>query len=490
MEIPLAIINEAFILQKKAKVNPTLRKITRKLERYSVEELLFEIESHKTLSSLDRRLYPIFTTDGNDQHEIAGLIKVAHIYLDRFFTTGDLKCLVIFVYCNCYLKVDNNKFGAGKRRFKGKNKLVNNLQELIQKFKIKIELVPDAGYYERKLTQHAKVGFVENDLKKVYDFVLATERGGRGFHFNYLVENLLYFYFQFDRNAFIKQINRLSDPVTIVFYFQSFPRQALLTLLGHPRLTNSWVIFEIIRLLTDRPDKKNQYNKRDIKTVGQSLNILYLHNRNFYIKAIDFLHRSTLFNLALGDQMVNLNDEDITALFSTWLPFSKYDHTLEARNFLLKQMALRLTSDQYKIALNAAFNRWKTLYDEILFNDEEYINNLFQTDFANFVIHFYSEGQEQPLVKEIKILLTRLAWIDSEWSPNASHQIKIFNLYFSYFFLLSYAYNNKNLNVIEVEDLLTQLIENAILSKHIANKAYFTNLAIARNNILPLYVEI
>jgi hypothetical protein len=482
MEIPLNIIKDALSIYQGAKGNDDLRKIGKKLERYSLDDLLLKSEEKKVLHQLSSQLHRIFITGSYEPSKLAALIKVASNYLKRYLSSGDLKLLVIFIYFNSYLKIDNNLFRIGKTNFKGKRKLVEVLKELIKKVDIKINFRPDAGYYEKNLLQDAKNGFMENDIERVYSFIESVERG-MGFHFNYLLENLLLFYSQFDKRVFIDQVNRLNDPVTIVFYFQSFPRNELLSLMRHKLLKNKWVIFELIRLLVNYSSKDQKNSLREVSACSICLNKLYKFDKSFYSQAVEFLNRSNLFNASLGKQASNLDQNDTVALISKWIPLSKYDRNLVARTKLLDALMINLTSDQYHIVLQTAFFCWKELYDKISTDDNEYINDLFKTDYANFVVEYYILNSESIIIEEMGRLLNIMTWIESEWSINESHQVKLFHLYFSHLYLISHAYKNKGLKDSGIEVLLRIFEDNMKRPIHISDKCYREYLPIIINNV-------
>jgi hypothetical protein len=483
MEISEKEAIKAIKLSCTAPANTALEMIANKLEMYSVGDLLFKNEDKQDLYELSHQLHGLFARESNELPSVASLVNVALKYFEQFINSGDLKALVIFVNINCYLKINNSLFWKEKARFKGKKECSNVLAKLIGKLKIKIDIKIDASYYEKSLKEKAVEGFVKNDINQVYDFVLALERGGRGFHINFLLENLLYFYFQFDQNAFVAQLNALKSTEEVMFYLQSFPKTAILILMRDPNLKNHWVIFELMRQLVKQLGNKDLLDKKNIAALSNCLNNLYFTDKSFYSQAVGFLHQNSLFNAALGKQAMNLAEDDIKALFTEWLPISKYDHNLDARTVLLNALDRHLSDNLKALTLRCVFDRWKSLFNNLLDNNDEYINDLFETDFANFVILYYSEGSVNAVLDLMKGLLVKLAWINSEWSSSESHQVKIFHLYFSHLYLLSFAYKNKKLKDGEVSTLLTTLSENTNLPSRITSDHYFNHLSTVLYNV-------
>ncbi|WDF79763.1 hypothetical protein PQ469_07040 [Mucilaginibacter sp. KACC 22773] len=479
MEIEVTLIKKAFSLVG-IFVNNDLDKLLLELSNYDVEQLLFNRENNPALGRLAQQLSSttMNAMSGHEYHKLASVIVTIKPFLDRFILGGDISALVIFVMVNSYFKIDLKYFLQGMSFPKTtKDQRITQVQKILSAVNMSVSVRANGSYYEKELERVANQGTKENSVKKIYDFVLAIERGGQGFHFNFYLENLVFFLFQLNVKAFIFRLNNLKLIEEYIFYLQSFPERALVILAKKSeQLSNPWVIFELTRQLLKKYRMDDEPAIKGRQAIALLLQQLYLRDEKIYHQAIPFFHSNSVFNVALGEQMQFLSEEDLIKVMKHSLPIDRYNSLLETRTKLLTSISLHTSDDQYQLVLNTARLRWQAEFDR-LFKSEEFLNDLFMTSYGNFIIHYYSEEKDVSKIKELlNLTLKKLVWIDSEWVKNESEQITRFYLYFSLLFLLSHAYKNKKLIDEEALKLFDKLKGNPPLSEYITNEKYFKYL--------------
>jgi hypothetical protein len=336
-------------------------------------------------------------------------------------------------------------------------KLSDNLIKVLETIKLETQLKPGAPYHEKELKATSVEGINEENIEKIYQLILSIERGGKGFHFNYLLENLIFFFFQFDTGQFVKHLDSLKHPETVVFYLQSFSENNLIEISNSYSQNNQWVHFELIRQIIDREGEDYDVNSSSIQSIIKSLESLHNHNIAIYKQAILFFHRSKFFNSALGYQMKDLTEDETREILNSIIPFDKYNNNLEQRTILLEEFSKGVSEDLYHKGLTTVFNRWKDLCTSITESEDSYQSDVLLTDYANFIVQYYTHLDKKEIINLINSSFNNLIWINSEWFINQSQQITKYHLYLTEVYFLSYAYKNKKISNPETLVLIDQL---------------------------------
>lgn len=488
MELQEELIIQAFKKIDDSPSNIELDKILNGLNEYKLEDLISNQENvslnlyyNKLHGITNKYLHGFFANYQTHISEFAGILSSARKFLVNAIDDGDVKSLLIFLTVNCYLKISISRFYGKKLNKKKKQKLSKNITTLLKALQIKIDVPIKASYYEHELKIKADEGFKEENIEKLYDFVLAVERGGRGFHFSFLLENIIAFLYQLDIKALVSQLNKLERPETNIFYLQSFLKIDLIEI-SKNEIENKWVLFELIRQIIDKEKRDADILIEDKSAIVICLQKLHLIAPAIYRQSIPFFHKSKLFNIALGKQICELENSEMLAAFKL-LPIDKYDHNLLARTGLLEELRVHADDSNYLQVLHTAHESWQNLFDSI-YKSDDFINNLFLTSHANFIIHYYNnEKDSEQLIELMVALLEKLIWINSEWFVSESQQIKAFYLYFSHAYLISFAFRNKQLKELRVPLLIDQLKASETFSLRKITNNGISHLDTIFNNI-------
>lgn len=464
MEIPKDIIEGALSQSFNSEFHAELNTVLVALKKSTAKDILNtekeeenRNEHNKIYAIINQALYS--TRLENDKKiELSQIIYTGRYYLQNAISNGNIKETLIFLSINCYLKFKLTDFLTEKVLEKS-NTIV--LSESILKFlsSIKFETLPvnNAPYYEGKMLQESAEAFTKEDIKNAYNLIEAIDRSGRGFHLNYLLENLIVFQYQLNYTYFLKAMTALSSLHSFVFYLQSLEEEKLIQLANELTLTNKWLNFELIRQILKK-GRKEDFGQIEIIAIENALIKIHLGNFNYFKQTVIYFHSSSLFNAALGKLLASLPESEIKEVMIECFTIDAYEIHFKARDFLLEYFTNNASEEKIKYILEIVFKRWESFFKEITATQDFYQNHLLYTDFANYIVLYYSKLSEDfPIIEDITDLINKIRYIDTEWAASANNQITKYHLYYSRLYLLSHAYKNKNLDSIDIRASFSEL---------------------------------
>ncbi len=447
------ILTQALAKSNSSSIHVELDTLLKKLESKTIEKFL-STEEDEEIWSIDNEIRNIVTeiihfnqNSENDKiDKVSKIIFSAKEYLHKGVSNGDVKAILLFLSVNCYLHIELEKLLPTNELESSYIKTISeNLIQVFKSIKLSTQTLPNTPYWEEEIMNESQKGFLENDISKTYRFIEAVEHGGRGFHFNFLLESLLLFLFHLNYSCFLNALSYLQSPSDFVFYFQSFKKEDLLKVANETSLSNKWTNFEIIRQISEKEHIEN-IDELEIVAIKNILDRIKLNDFNFFKQTAIYFHRSRLFNASLGVFLVSVNNTEMEEIISDF-PIDKYAFHIKTRDELLNHYAKTSSEDQLDLFLELTFNKWKRYFDNILRTEDFYQNSILLTDFANFVVHYHTrKTTDDVLVSSMENLIQKIKFIDSEWSNSSSQQLTKFHLYHSELYLLTYSYKYKKLN--------------------------------------------
>lgn len=447
------ILTQALAKSNSSSIHVELDTLLKKLESKTLEKFL-STEEDEEIWSIDNEIRNIVTeiihfnqNSENDKiDKVSQIIFSAKEYLHKGISNGDVKAILIFLSLNCYLHIELEKLLPTKELESSYTKTISEkLIQVLKNIKLSTQALPNAPYWEKEIMSESQKGFLENDISKTYRFIEAVELGGRGFHFNFLLESLLSFLFHLNYTCFLNAFSHLQSPTDFVFYFQSFKKEDLLKIANETSLSNKWTNFEIIRQIIEKEHKEN-IDELEIEAIKNILDRIKLNDFNFIKQTAIYFHRSRLFNASLGVFLASVNNTEMEEIISEF-SIDKYAFHIKTRDELLNHYAKPVSEEQLDLFLELIFKKWKRYFDNILTTEDFYQNSILLTDFANFVVHYHTrKTADNDLVSSMENLIQKIKFIDSEWSTSSSQQLTKFHLYHSELYLLTYSYKYKKLN--------------------------------------------
>lgn len=471
MEIPEMIFCKALQASHSSISHEVLNSHLQKLETKTIEEFLNR-EKDKDFVSIDNDIRQLVNesscfTSNNEQEKIeiiAKIIYTSRSYLQKGLINSDVRSILIFLSVNCYLQIDIGKYLSNEELDeKATIQVAEKILKILMSINLTTHVPSDAPYHEKKLFNESTEGFANNNIDKTYRMIVAIERNGRGFHFNFLLEHLLYFLVSTNFTCFVKVLLSLGNPTDFVFYLQSFKMDDLLKIANENTLTNEWLNFEIIRQIIEK-ELKDRFEEPEINAIQNTLLRIRNKNFDFFKQTVIYFNRSSLFNASIGELLISFNNTDLKEIFTGCLSIDKSNSLLHQRGILWEHFAKNSSEEQQFFLLTAVFEKWKHFLENIINSEDFYQNEILLTDYANYVVNYYTRiTEESELILLILNLNQKIQFIDSEWTISESKQLTKFHLYLSQFYLLSYAYRNKKLNDTLILNSFAELKRNTIL---------------------------
>jgi len=490
MEIPEMILTQALAKSNSSSIHVELDNLLMKLVSKTLEDLL-NSEKDEEIWSIDNDIRDIVTqtihfnqkSEDDKIEDVAQIIFSANEYLSKGVSNGDVKAILIFLSVNCYLHIELKNLLSTSELESGPTKMVSEkIIKVLKSITLSSQALPDAPYWEKEIMSESQKGFSENDISKTYRFIESVERGGRGFHFNFLLGSLLSFLFHLNYTYFLNALSHLQSPTDFVFYFQSFKKKDLLKIANESSLSNKWINFELIRQIIEKENKET-IDESEIEGIKNILCRIKLNDFDFLKQTAIYFHRSRLFNASLGVFLVSVNNVEMEEIISDF-SIDKYAFHIKTRDELLNHYAKSVSEEQLDLFLELIFNKWKRYFDNILTTEDFYQNSILLTDFANYVVHYHTRKTAyNDLISSMENLIEKIKFIDSEWSTSSSQQLTKLHLYYSKLYLLTYAYKDKKLNNPKMLTNYESIINDKVQRSRYVSDETEQLLEIGKNNI-------
>lgn len=484
------ILTQALAKSNSSSIHIELDDLLKKLESKTLEKIL-SAEEDEEIWSIDNEIRNILTdtihynqkSEGDKIDKVAQIIFSAKENLRKGISNGDVKAILIFLSVNCYLHIELEKLLSTNELESGYTKTISEkIIQVLKSIKLSTQALPNAPYWEKEIMSESQKGFLENDISETYRFIESVEHGGRGFHFNFLLESLLLFLFHLNYTCFLDALPHLQSPTDFVFYFQSFKKEDLLKVANESSLSNKWLNFELIRQIIEK-EHKETIDELEIEAVKNVLDRIKLNSFNFLKQTAIYFHRSRLFNAALGILLTSVNNAQMEEIISDF-SIDKYAFHIETRDELLNHYAKTVSEVQLDLFLELIFNKWKRYFDNILTTEDFYQNSILLTDFANFVVYYHTrKTADNDLISSMENLIEKIKFIDSEWLTSSSQQLTKFHLYHSELYLLTYAYKYKKLNNPQMLMNYESIINNKVQRSRYASDETEQLFEIGKKNI-------
>ncbi|MBI5806277.1 hypothetical protein HZA73_09545 [candidate division TA06 bacterium] len=473
MEIPEAIKSKSLQVSCSSSGHDELNRLLQALATKDIEDII-NGEKKEDIRALNHKIYQVCFNAVNPGHktekeiieETAQLIFTESYYLKKAIAAADIKSVLIFLVVNSFLNIETNYLLSEQELSETcLQPLTHSILELLIGFKFEIQALPDAPYHEKKMMIEAEEGYTNNNIKRTYQLIEAIEAGGRGFHFNYLLENLIVLFARLNIQYFLKVLSALNHPQSFIFYLQNIGKDELLQLANKSTLNNKWLNFELIRQILKRK-KKDCFDDSECLTVKNTLDRICSSDFKYFKQAIQYFNMDELLNASLGELLPQLTDSQISEIIYECFEIDKNANNHKARNLLLEHFTPIASEQQFKLLLTINFVKWEAFINSLLVSDDAFQNEILFTDFCDFIVAYYtSYVSDDDILLQMKDLINKIMFIDSEWSISKSNQMTKYYLYYSKLYLLSYAYRNKKLRDVHIVNQFAELNNNGIHSQ-------------------------
>lgn len=484
MEISKIILSRALKESRTTSKHKLVDDLLQKLKAKGLEDII-NGDKIEEISKIDFEIRNIIFTDTNlkcstDEEridEFAKIIYTQNNYLKEGILNSDIKSILIFLSVNCYFKIEIRDLLIELNLSEGDfSPLLDKIVQLLRNIKLETFIPSNAPYHEKKLMEEFKEGFTTNNIKSTYNLIEAIERSGRGFQFNYLLEQLISFLFQLDPKCFINLLSTLEQITSFIYYLKNIEPDDLLLLANDSTLKSKWLNFELIRQIIAYHEKiSNEQDK--YMALKSALKKIYNYDFEYLKQTIKYFHSVPLFNGVLGEVITSFKNSEIEEIVNECFEIDQYSYNIVARDELLLHFEAKSTLDQYTFFLNIVFRKWETFFIS-LFNSKDFYNDkLLLTDFINFIINYYTtQAPDDDIIQQMNYLIKKIKYLDTEWAISQSYQLTKYHLYHSKLYLLTFVFKNKKLNNVELTKKYTELsLDKVQISKYFRdiNEIYF-----------------
>jgi hypothetical protein len=435
-------------------------------------ESLLNIECNNKLIKTDNEIRQIVskaknsaTISGIDQNsELTKIVHTSNVYLVKSIKEADLKSLILFLNVNCYLLADIKCFlqfnGLTNKDTEG---IAEKIVELLSKVSFEVKAQSGAPYHEIEMMKEYEDGVKNSNIKSTYSLIEAIERSGRGFHFNFLLENIVKALYILNFQFFLKAIGKLSKPQSFIFFLQSLTREHLYPISEEKSLTNKWLNFELIRQTT-KHETEGDLNSENLQVVKKCLLKLMPHSA-FFKQSIKYFRKSRIFNKALAEVLALNSNELLEEIVNDCFEINKNIFLHEARNDFMISFKNSVPEDRHLRMLELIFCKWDDFFNKLRHSDE-YQNELLLTDYCDFIVeYYYMTLDENDIINEMNYCLNDLKYIDSIWSVSQTHQTTIFNLILTRLYLLTFTFRGREIINEQIIENFSDFESNSIMNK-------------------------
>lgn len=486
MEIPEIILEKALSIFNNSSVNEELSALLKKLESKTIEEVL-KVEEDEEVWRIDNDIRKVVTdvlysakTENEKTQGISDLIFTEQNYLKRGLENANVKLILIFLSVNCYLKIDIKRLLSKSCSIES---ISSEILKILQNINVEVQALPDAPYYEIKMMKNFQQGILDGNINNAYQFVEVIEKGGRGFHFNFLLEHLISFLYQLNYSCFLEHISKIDNLQKFIFYLQGFKIEQLIRLSNEPSLTNKWLNFELIRQITEK-EQKDKFEENECIALKNILTKINISDFDFLKQTIQYFRRSKLFNAALADLFILLSGSKTQDILSECFVIDQYTFNYESRKELFERFKNNASELQTKEFITIIYEKWQSYFNRLLNSEDFYLNDVLLTDFCDFIALYYiSFATEEDVITQMTAVLKDLIYIDSQWFASKSKQLTTFLLFYSKLYLLSFAYKEKHLNNTCIITLFSKMKSDNMLSCRYLNDKIMKSLSIIEENL-------
>lgn len=395
-------------------------------------------------------------------------------YLKNAFHKNNIVYLFIFFILNDGTKMDMESLLPS---FDFENMRKNNLIHTITSFINDLNFIkPDlhirqkSNYYSNfsnpefveefaftQISNKIEHSYISYDLLDAYKYKL--------------IDNLISLLINIDFNYFLTFINEEQNPLKIIIIIKNLNENHLKDIMSYSKLTNKWLIFEIIYQICLK-------NNGMYDTVEKSVKLLFDIDTTFFINVKKLFLQNDMFNKAYAKLLSTLDTQNITSL---WPSFNFNEYSNNHNINLFDNLQNTLDFDKFKLIVELTFEKYEEFFKWHLELKSEYIGLLI-TDYCIFIIEYYSIFYtDSQIIEKLLDLLEKIRYLNQEWFTNKTNMKRVNYLYLTKIYFLGFVYNRKNLKNSNIEDCIQILEKDYYLNKFI-NKNDLKYLKMIKDN--------
>jgi len=358
----------------------------------------------------------------------------------------------------------------------------NALKENLTGFLRAITVSTDLGntsdlHWEAKSYRNYEVGITEGNIKKIYDFIQAIERGN-GLIPDRFVVLCVFALYRTSFQQLVQILNNQNDVLTMVHLISGLSVSEKLNVASSSQ--NIILQFEILREVCYF-QRDGCFSKEEEQFVA-NLIITLSNNDDIWVQFLDFYLeyplRSPLLFKSLGIALDQLS-EDKVMLFIASISIDCYVNN-ESKS-ALNDCFINISDERtQKLIATKVFKRWLSFVE----NYCEYCNGILMSNVIDIVMQYIIQYvPKRELVQLIKGCLYSIKELDNQWFKSPQEQTNQFYKYISQLFVYGIAIDKYEL--IEMKDEIKSILDGSLVIKYESNQNMKSTSALF-DNILAI----
>ncbi|MBW7942263.1 MAG: hypothetical protein H3C64_07640 [Candidatus Kuenenia stuttgartiensis] len=316
------------------------------------------------------------------------------------------------------------------------NSLIEKAFEFIKGFQMQLNLGADAPYHEKEAFTYYKEGISDWNLEKTYSLIRSIENG-RGLIISYLVEKLFKFIYSLAPIKFAEFLRLKSEPHDFIAALQWMSKAELIGL-SKFEFSNPWLLFEILRQLSDSQEK--DVAPDEIKAGAAFLNQIYSISKEFYYQVLDYFRSDEIRNRSIGCHLSSLSDEALKEVIDRCFKFDKYAFNAKAKRGLLEDFTEKVDITKLRFFLSSIHDKWIIFLNSLEHDKDFHSIDLVLTDYADYILQYQIiQAEMHPLSPMIHNLVQDIMLINEKWFSSESARNNAFYISLSKLYILSFS---------------------------------------------------
>lgn len=475
-----SLIYDALKIDESLFITSQMRECLKNLEQKEYD-YIFNSVNNKEYNKIEGFIIKIsHSSEDYDSNvkELSGLISLGVNYFKRSIEYDNFTFLLIFLIIKSSCEISFEEFIEYKKITREEcyywgEKVIKFLQECNIGF----------NYEENEIKGHLNRGFNNENLNEIYDYIFSIELKQNRIIF--LLKELIYLVTFIDFNKFISVYSKVDTPQKAILYLRVINEKNLLKIADESYLDNKWLNFELIRQILECIGENNikKEEKYEIVLI-KMINNIFSEDFNFFKQMVYYFRNYKMFNISLGSFLANCSKEELNKISKYCFKIDLFKNLYSQKKLILNSFHEKCDKDKYLFLITCVYHNWCNLLDESKKLDYVLIE-LILSDYYEFIKQYPCLiFRDDEILEKLTYFLLKIKYIESEWFSSQTILINNVYIYLSQIYMLSYAYNYKNLKNKEIEKLFWNFRKNKIIYQRYNLFRIETELKKIENNLI------
>ncbi len=386
-----------------------------------------------------------FDIDGINSQDIkygSKSLITSKYFISKGIKNGNIKDLLKGLLIFSYFKIPFNRVMKIEIFNKKNVELISlELEKIITKLSINIDIPNNAPYNEKKHYEEYKEATKEKDMKKIYGFIDSVRRGV-GYKTRGLLRELIKFMAYINPELLKKAIHKKVDPLEIIIIIEALEDKEKLTIGLEKYSENQWVFTGVIYEVLDN-NKEEILEEEILNGMKIVLDKLKDINEEIFFETTSFFTNYKSFNIVLGKVLGESDKETISKYVDNYV-ISERLYQIESDGYFIRNFIEKSEKKKLLFLCSQMFEKWKEYLNGQI-NEEKYANDLFYTNCFNIIACYYIHRkiEEDKFLLELEKNILEIQEINCRWCQSSIEIRTRLFIKLTYLYLLGIEYKNK-----------------------------------------------